>query len=151
MVRISKVAFAIFGGSTNGLDLGVGQTASVVPREWIHNAIEFTHIMLDMLEQYSKGRILTIQTNKRIKRKKVKGAKSNNGEQQEDEEFIVNDPNDDVNEINFLEEDSSSDEEEFQERKFNFVAEISILVDYTVASQYVETLRRNEFQANLKV
>ena len=41
--------------------------------QFLHDAVEFTHLMLEMLEEYSKGKILMIRDQK--KKKKVKKMK----------------------------------------------------------------------------
>lgn len=42
-------------------------------RQFLHDLIEFTHVYTSMLEQYSKGKVLKIQTNRVKKVKKKKG------------------------------------------------------------------------------
>lgn len=42
--------------------------------QFLHDAVEFTHLMLEMLEEYSKGKILMIGDKK--KRKKIKKGKA---------------------------------------------------------------------------
>lgn len=42
--------------------------------QFLHDAIEFTHLMLEMLEEYSKGKILMIRDKK--KKRKVKKVKA---------------------------------------------------------------------------
>lgn len=39
---------------------------------FLHDTIEYTNLMLQMLEEYSKGKVLTIQTQRRKKVKKNK-------------------------------------------------------------------------------
>lgn len=78
---------------------------------FLQDSIEFTHIMLDMLDEYSKGKVLTIQTHKKrkVKKNKKKGNHSDSSD------------------------DDISDEENV-ERTFNFVSELSVLVDYDVVN-----------------
>lgn len=38
----------------------------------LHDSIEFTHVMLEMLDKYSRGKVLTINTQKKRKIKKAK-------------------------------------------------------------------------------
>lgn len=49
LCKISKVALVLYEQGAHSKQL-------------LHDAIEFTHIMVDMLEEYSKGKVLTIQT-----------------------------------------------------------------------------------------
>jgi len=75
--------------------------------------------MVDMLEEYSKGKVLTIQTQKKKKVKKAKKDKDNN-EEEEDDEFDPNKPDlfrDPMEDDNSLAEESDDDvEEKFVER-----------------------------------
>jgi hypothetical protein len=93
--------------------------------------------MLEMLDEYSKGKVLTIQTQKKRKIKKNKRKQR----RQDDEiaEFQVD------NELDDDEMDESDEEEENVERSFNFVSELSILVDYDVIDKFLYVLR-NELQ-----
>lgn len=45
---------------------------------FLHDTIEFTHLMLEMLDEYSRGRVLTINTQKKRKIKKAKKKKVQN-------------------------------------------------------------------------
>ena len=116
-------------------------------KQFLHDAMEFNHIMVDMLEEYSKGKVLTIQTQRK---RKVKKSKQANNE--DDDEF---DPDRIEGERDPLEDDDSlaeeSDDEggeQFVERQFNFVSEISIFVDYTVISKYMLILRDKDYKKN---
>ena len=40
--------------------------------QFLHDTIEFTHLMLEMLDEYSRGKVLTIQTQRKRKVKKNK-------------------------------------------------------------------------------
>lgn len=91
--------------------------------------------MLEMLDEYSKGKVLTIQTQRKRKVKKNKGNKKNKKQDNDIEEFQPeNDLDDD-------EMDEESDEEENVERSFNFVSELSVLVDYDVIDKYLYVVR----------
>jgi hypothetical protein len=46
------------------------------------------------------------------------------------------------------EDDESDTEEKYQERQFNFIGEISTLVDYNVVSKYMNILRDKDYQEN---
>jgi len=50
--------------------------------QFLHDIVEFNHIMLEMLDEYSKGKVLTIQTQRK---RKVKKNKNNKNKKQEDE------------------------------------------------------------------
>mmetsp|Transcript_4815 Transcript_4815/g.7249 ORF Transcript_4815/g.7249 Transcript_4815/m.7249 type:complete len:150 (+) Transcript_4815:406-855(+) len=104
--------------------------------------------MLEMLDEYSKGKVLTVQTQRKRKIKKAKkkqqrkarqsSKQENSGDlqefgQQEDDIYFDSDDNE------FGEE--FSDDEENVERKFNFVSEISVLVDYNVITKYISVLK----------
>jgi hypothetical protein len=41
-------------------------------KQFLYDAIEFTNLFLEMLEEYSKGKVLTIKTHKKKKVKKQK-------------------------------------------------------------------------------
>ncbi len=68
-----------------------------------------------MLEDYSKGKVLTVKTHRTVLRKKQ-----------------ADDVSGSENEV--------SDEEHCVERQFNFIGELTILVDYEVISKYVSVL-----------
>jgi len=44
--------------------------------QFLHDIVEFNHIMLEMLDEYSKGKVLTIQTQRKRKVKKNKNNKN---------------------------------------------------------------------------
>ena len=48
-------------------------------QQFLSDTIEFTHIMLEMLDEYSKGKVLTIQTQRKRKVKKNKKARNKRG------------------------------------------------------------------------
>lgn len=90
--------------------------------DYLHDTVEFTQILLSMLEAYSKGRVLTIQTAKtRVVRTKKAAQDDEYGD----------------------ESDELPDEEatEHVERRFNFVSELAYLVDYAVIDKYVMLLK----------
>ena len=75
LVKISKFAFTLFEPNTHH-------------KQFLHDIIEFNDLMLRMLEEYSKGKVLTIQTHKRkkVKKNKKKSKKANfYGEMDRDE------------------------------------------------------------------
>lgn len=86
--------------------------------------------MLEMLDEYSKGKVLTIQTQQKRKKKKNK---KKNQRRQDNDEFA-----EDL-ELSDAEFDQSEDEENV-ERTFNFVVELSRLVDYDVIEKYIYML-----------
>jgi hypothetical protein len=57
MMRLARHAFLLY-----------EETAQ--HKQFLHDIIEFTHIMVNMLDEYSKGKVLTITTNKLKKVKK---------------------------------------------------------------------------------
>jgi len=106
--------------------------------------------MIEMLEEYSKGKVLTIQTQKKKKVKKVRQQGQN--EDEDDGDF---DPNEGEKERDVMDDDDSlaeeSDddhEEKFVERSFNFVSEISIFVDYAIISKYLYIIRDKDYMKN---
>ena len=119
---------------------------------FLSDLISFTHTYLEHMEQYSKGKTLKIRTQKKRKVKKQKGRKLGNTqhdsqeEDQGDKDFDPDRPDelsgDDDQEDGFHDDemDEESEKEEAVERQFNFVAEIALLVDYQVISQYMKTV-----------
>jgi len=103
---------------------------------FLGDTVEFTHIMLEMLDEYSKGKVLTIQTQRKRKVKKNKKKAKKNREAGEMEEF--------AEDLDFSDggyEDDDLTDEENVERTFNFVSELSVLVDYDVISKYAFILK----------
>jgi|LauGreDrversion4_2_1035121.scaffolds.fasta_scaffold106055_2 hypothetical protein len=96
-----------------------------------------------MLEEYSKGKVLTIQTQRKHK---VKKNKKDEGAEEEDGEFDADKPLDPMDGDDSMEEES--EEEEFVERQFNFVSEISIFVDYAVISRYLYLIKDKDYKHN---
>ena len=89
--------------------------------KFIEDIIEFNHLMLEMLDEYSKGKVLTIQTQK--KRKVKKNKKKHNDDIYSDDELNG--------------DDDDFEDEENVERNFNFVKELCQLVDYDVVDRYL--------------
>lgn len=58
LITVALYAFKAFDPSNHSWD-------------FLYDTIEFTHIMLQMLDEFSRGRVLTIYTNK-VRTKKVK-------------------------------------------------------------------------------
>ena len=116
--------------------------------EFLHDVIAFTHTYLEHLEEYSKGKRLTIRTGQRrkVKRQQAKrrgGAQSENEDEDGDGDFDPNNPtqggeeNDGhIEEHTFYDAEfgEDSDEEVNVERQFNFNQEFSLLVSYDVVS-----------------
>lgn len=104
--------------------------------------------MVDMLEEYSKGKVLTIQTQR--KKKVKKNGRQNNENQEEEEEFDPTKPDefrDPMEDDDSLAEESDDDvEEKFVERQFNFVSEISIFVDYAIISKYLMVVKNRDYK-----
>jgi hypothetical protein len=61
-----------------------------------------------MLEDFSKGKVLTVKTQRKVLRKKQNGNEESGSENEE------------------------SEEEHCVERQFNFIGELTVLVDYDV-------------------
>ena len=112
---------------------------------FIKDLISFTHVFLEHLEKYSKGKVLMVKTNKKkkVKKQKVKNTAGwqNSGDEKEggaaEKEYNPDAPDDfseddDQQNGEFYDEemDEESDREENVERQFNFVGEIALLVDY---------------------
>lgn len=74
--------------------------------------------MLEMLDEYSRGKVLTIQTQKTRRIRNNKAKRADIDEEMEDS-------------------DEESEQEENVERQFNFVSELSVLVDYDVIAKYL--------------
>lgn len=74
MTIISQFAFKMFDHKKHNI-------------QFLHDIIEFSHIMLEMLDEYSKGKVLTIQTQRKRKVKKNKGNKKNKKQDNDIEEF----------------------------------------------------------------
>ena len=64
LIKISKAAFKLY-------------REGIHHKQFLHDTIEFTNLMLNMLEEYSKGKVLTIQTQRKrkVKKNKKKGKK----------------------------------------------------------------------------
>ena len=69
-----------------------------------------------MLEDFSKGKVLTVKTQRKVLRKKQAGNEESGSENEE------------------------SEEEHCVERQFNFIGELTVLVDYDVIQKYVSVL-----------
>lgn len=59
IIRICKSAFLFY-------------KEGVHHKQFLYDTIEFTHLFLEMLEEYSKGKVLTIKTHRKKKIKKAK-------------------------------------------------------------------------------
>mgnify|MGYP000932345905 CR=1 FL=1 len=120
--------------------------------------IELVGIFFDMLEEYSKGKILAIQTDRRIKKKKLKAKKKKAKKNKKDDIFEENaenapgensdNENDESSEDEEEEEEELEAGEEFKERKFNFTSEFAVLVDYSVISKMLNAIAGNKLQTN---
>ncbi|CDW80133.1 UNKNOWN [Stylonychia lemnae] len=152
-------------------------------KQFLHDSIEFTHLMMSMLDEYSKGKVLTIQTQKIKKVKKSKKSRKakifgevdqadlermkRQNEEDMDDDYNPNNKEEDIekdidnlanqddmydNVMDNLSDEEDSDEDDGQsryvERKLNFAAEISLLVDYDTLSKYVMVLRDKDYQKN---
>ena len=99
-------------------------------QQFLYDAVEFTHIMLSMLDEFSRGRVLTIYTNKvRTRKRKVDKNELNDSD--------VEDGIDMEGEV----EDEHVYEEEKVERKFNFAAELASFVDYKIIERYFSLIK----------
>ena len=140
--------------------------------------IELQMIFFDLLEAFSKGKVLTIQTDKRIKRKKEQAKKKKSKDDNDEiNDFIERDPNDEKEDGEYDplnkeaakptqeneeekndEEDESDDEDNenyenmplFQERKFNFMSEFAMISDYGVMSKMLGVIRDGQLLTNDK-
>ena len=141
--------------------------------------IEIQMIFFDLLESFSKGKVLTIQTDKRIKRKKEAAKKKKGkGDNEELNDFIEKDPNEgeegdeeydplkkehakltqENEETKEGEEDDSEDEDDenlenqplYQERKFNFMSEFAMIADYGVMTKMFWMIKDNLLLTNDK-
>ena len=52
--------------------------------QYLMDVVEYTHLMLEMLDEYSRGKVLTIQTQRKHKVKRKK-ARKNRARRQDDE------------------------------------------------------------------
>ena len=89
------------------------------PEYYLILVLRFSDLMLMMLEEYSKGRILTIQTHRK-KRVRVRR------EEYEKEDEMVHDA------IDLLSDEEDEVEERNVEKKFSFGVEMAELVDYNI-------------------
>ena len=140
--------------------------------------IELQMVFFDLLESFSKGKILTIQTDRRIKRKKEqakRGKKNDENNEEELNDFIEKDPeegagDDEYDPLNKEKakdkpeensqdnsEDNSDENEEnmenlplFQERKFNFMSEFAMIADYGVMSKMLNMIKEDRMLKNEK-
>lgn len=94
--------------------------------EVLQDTIYLNHLLIQQLEDFSKGRILKVRTQKKTMRKK---RRDNQADDQDDEE------------VDASENESSDQEEHIVERDFNFIGELTILVDYGVISKYVYVMQ----------
>ena len=99
---------------------------------FLQDIIEFNHIMLEMLDEYSKGKVLTINTQKKRKAKKQKKKKKTTTQDQDGNEI-----QEFAEELEYSGDEFEEDQEETVERTFNFVSELAQLVDYDVISKYI--------------
>ena len=134
-------------------------------------------VFFDLLEAFSKGKILTIQTDRRIKRKKEQAKKKKDQENEDMNDFIERDPEEGKldeeydplnnrepakpeNEEDKGEDDEDEDEDEdddnlenlplFQERKFNFMSEFAMIADYGVMNKMLNMIRDDKLLKNDK-
>ena len=91
--------------------------------EMLKDAIYVNHLLIQMLEEFSKGRVLTVKTQRTVMRKKKRQADAVGAE--------------DSYEGSECEE---SEQEHAIERQFNFIGELTILVDYEVLRKYMLVL-----------
>lgn len=125
LVSIAQFAFSLFDRRKHNM-------------MFLQDIVEFTHLMLEMLDQYSKGKVLTIQTHKKRRVKKKKNKKLT----RDDDELALQDHEIDSEdeELGYFDEE----EEENVERQFDFRQELCVLVDYRVIEKYLEVLRTPE-------
>ncbi|KAM3129508.1 hypothetical protein pb186bvf_018412 [Paramecium bursaria] len=105
----------------------------------------------DLLESYSKGKVLSIRTNRMLKKKAKKANKKKQKKQQlegqenqeEDQMFQQEDEQEE-------DDESETDEEEqvYQERKTNLKAEFTTVVDYAVLEKYFYMIQNNKILDN---
>lgn len=98
--------------------------------QFLYDTVEFTHIMLSMLDEFSRGRVLTIYTNK-VRTRKVKVNAAQHAGYDEEEGI---DMEGEVEEEEYLEEEKI-------ERKFNFAAELASFVDYKIVERYMSLIK----------
>jgi timeless len=93
--------------------------------KFLEEIIEFNAITMRLLEEYSKGRVLTVRTDKVVKSRK-EGDESDDymsGNEQYDSDI------------------------QYQERQLNFVIELSLLIDHDVISKYCYMLKRFRYNS----
>lgn len=132
-----------------------------------HEKILRTLIMVDykffkLLSEYSKGKVLTIQTNRLLKRKKTKREAQDEEDEKEVAGFISEDSEDEGSnqDESFQEHEAKKpkkvkkpqlEEEEdfrFQERKFNEMTEFAVVADYEIISKHLLFLKNERFLDN---
>lgn len=89
--------------------------AGINDKEFLEDIAEFAHLTFKLLEDYSKGKLLTVRT-ERLR----KAQKSN-----EDEEF-----------------EDQNEETAYHERQLNYIVEFSSLIDTEIISKYCFLLQR---------
>lgn len=97
----------------------------VSPIAFLTDIVQFTHVAFKLLEDFSRGKALTVQTTRLARR-------TNRREYEENEEFGQSDP--------------EEGESLYKERQLNFVAEFSLLADPEIIRKYcilVRNLRIN--------
>lgn len=89
--------------------------AGINDKEFLEDIVEFAHLTFKLLEDYSKGKLLTVRTERLRKQQK------NN----EDEEY-----------------EDQDDESAYHERQLNYIVEFSSLIDTEIISKYCFLLKR---------
>lgn len=110
MMKISRRAFDYWKAGLNEV-------------KFLEEIIEFNTISMKLLEEYSKGRVLTVRTEKLVKSRR---------EGDESDDYMSGN------------EQVDSDVQ-YQERQLNFVIELSLLIDHDVISKYCFLLKRYRF------
>ena len=96
--------------------------AGVNDKEFLEDILEFTYLTFKLLEEYSKGKALTVRTERMLKSKK-------RAAEEEDEE-------------NPEREQSEEDESRYVERQLNFAIEFSLMIDADIVCKYCFLLKR---------
>jgi hypothetical protein len=109
LIRVIKFAFSLYNPMRHS-------------SEFLQDICIFTDLTLDMLQEFTKGKVWKVKTERKVLRKK-KSEESGSENEMSDEEYEV-------------------------ERDFQFKSELTLLVDYEVMEHYVSVLRSDKLSQN---
>ena len=98
----------------------------VSPVSFLTDIVQFVHVTFKLLEEYSRGKVLTVQTNKVARREKRRVEEEEFGSEEEEEE-----------------------QARYKERQLNFAAEFSMLADPEIIEKYCVLVRNVKLNTEL--